>query len=141
MNQKHPRGLGDTNILIYLERLSAEWLPSELLTSTITLAELSAGIHSAVDEVERGRRIARVQRVEATFDPLPFDAEAARQYGVIAGAVIARGRKPRRVADLMIASVAAANRLPLFTTNPDDFAGLETVVPVVAVPVPERKPS
>lgn len=135
--QQHPRGLGDTNILIHLERLSAEWLPSELLTSTITLAELSAGTHSANDEAERGRRIARLQRVEATFQPLPFDAEAARQYGVIAGVVIAMGRKPRRrVADLMIASVAAANRLPLFTTNPDDFAGLDTVVSVVPVPVP-----
>lgn len=137
MNQQYPRGLGDTNILIHLERLPAEWLPSELLTSTITLAELSAGIHSADDEAERGRRIARLQRVEATFQPLPFDAEAARQYGVIAGVVISMGRKPRRrVADLMIASVAAANRLPLFTTNPDDFAGLETVLPVVPVPVP-----
>jgi len=137
MNQKPQRGLGDTNILIQLERLSAEWLPSELLTSTVTLAELSAGIHSATNEAERGRRIARVQRVEASFDPLPFDAEAARQYGVIASMLIAMGRKPRgRVADLMIASVAAANRLPLFTTNPDDFAGLETIMPVVPVPVP-----
>ncbi len=60
---------------------SAEWLPTELLTSAITLAELSAGIHSADDVAERARRIARLQRVEATFNPLPFDAEAARQYG------------------------------------------------------------
>ena len=30
----------------------------------------------------------------------------------------------------------AANRLPLFTTNPDDFAGLEIIVPVVPVSVP-----
>jgi predicted nucleic acid-binding protein len=79
----------------------------------------------------------RVQRVEATFSPLPFDVEAARQYGLIAAEVIAMGRKPRgRLADLMIASVAAANRLPLFTTNPADFRGLESVVTVVAVPVP-----
>jgi predicted nucleic acid-binding protein len=77
-----------------------------------------------------------MQRVEATFNQLPFDAEAARQYGVIAGAVIAMGCKPRsRVADLMIANVAAAHKLPLFTTNPEDFGGLETVVAVVSVPV------
>jgi hypothetical protein len=42
----------------------------------------------------------------------------------------------------MIASIAAANRLPLFTTNPGDFQGLESVVTVVPVPIrhpaPER---
>lgn len=93
-------------------------------------------MHSAGDAGERGRRIARLQRVEAAFSPLPFDAEAARQYGVIAGEAVAMGRKPRgRVADLMIASVAAANRIPLFTTNPGDFRGLEGVLAVVPVPV------
>lgn len=137
MAQPYLRGLGDTSILIQLERLTAEGLPAELLISTITLAELSAGVHSVDDAGERGRRIARLQRVEAAFNPLPFDAEAARQYGVIASEIIAMGRKPRnRVADLMIASVAAANRLPLFTTNPDDFRALESVLTVVPVPIP-----
>jgi hypothetical protein len=134
---RYLRGLGDTNILICIERLSAEQLPAELLISTITLAELSAGVHAAAGAAERSRRILRVQRVEGTFSPLPFDVEAARQYGVIAAEVISSGRKPRgRVADLMIASVAAANGLPLFTTNPADFQGLESVVTVVPVPVP-----
>lgn len=137
MTARYLRGLGDTNILIYLERLTVDQLPAELLTSTVSLAELSAGVHSAVDGVERARRVLRVQRVEATFNPLPFDAEAARQYGIIAARVISMGRKPRRrVADLMIASIAAANKLPLFTTNPADFRGLESVVTVVPVPLP-----
>ncbi|MBO0824828.1 MAG: type II toxin-antitoxin system VapC family toxin [Actinobacteria bacterium] len=134
---QHPRGLGDTGIIIYLEQLAAADLPAELLISAVTLAELAAGVHSANDGAERGRRIARLQRVEAAFSPLPFDAAAARQYGVIASEVIALGRKPRsRVADLMIGSVAAANRLPLFTTNPDDFRGLDQVLTIVPVPVP-----
>jgi len=137
VNARYLRGLCDTNILIYLERLAVEQLPAELLTSTVSLAELSAGVHSAADVTERARQIIRVQRVEATFSPLPFDVEAARQYGIIAAEVIAMGRQPRgRVADLMIASIAAANRLPLFTTNPGDFRGLESVVTVVPVPVP-----
>jgi predicted nucleic acid-binding protein len=136
---QYPRGLGDTNILIYLERLAADYLPAELLTSTVSLAELSAGVHSAMDAGERARRVLRVQRVEATFSPLPFGVEAARQYGLIAAEVIAAGRKPRgRVADLMIASIAAANQLPLFTTNPADFRGLESVVTAVPVPIPAR---
>ncbi|QIS13483.1 PIN domain-containing protein [Nocardia arthritidis] len=123
--------------LIYLERISTQYLPAELLTSAVTLAELSAGIHQTDDTAERGGRMARLQRVEATFDPLPFDAEAARQYGAIAAGVVAVGRKPRRrEADLMIAAVAAANQLPLFTTNPDDFRGTENIVTVVPVPRP-----
>lgn len=137
MTGRYLRGLGDTNILIFLERLPVGQLPSELVISTVSLAELSAGVHSAVGAVERARRVMRVQRAEATFRPLPFDIEAARQYGIIAAEVISMGRKPRgRVADLMIASIAAANRLPLFTTNPADFNGLESVVTVVPVPVP-----
>ncbi|MGD0068413.1 MAG: type II toxin-antitoxin system VapC family toxin [Streptosporangiaceae bacterium] len=141
MTARYLRGLGDTSILIYLERLAIDQLPAELLTSTVSLAELSAGVHSALDAGERARRVHRLQRVEATFIPLPFDVEAARRYGIIAAEVIAMGRKPRgRVADLMIASIAAANKLPLFTTNPADFRGLESVVTAVPVPVPTPAP-
>jgi predicted nucleic acid-binding protein len=138
---RYLRGLGDTNILIDLERLAVDQLPVELLTSTVSLAELSAGVHAPVDTVERARRVLRLQRVEAIFSPLPFDLDAARQYGIIAAEMIAMGRKPRgRVADLMIAGIAAANNLPLFTTNPADFRGLGSVVTVVPVPVPGAVP-
>lgn len=137
MTQQHSRGLGDTSIIILLEKLAPADLPAELLISTVTLAELAAGVHSAPDRAERARRTVRLQRTEASFDPLSFTAEAARQYGVVAAEVIGIGRKPRgRVADLMIASVAVANRLPLFTTNPADFRGLDQVLTVVPVPVP-----
>jgi predicted nucleic acid-binding protein len=137
VNTLHLRGLADTNILIHLEYLPAGNLPAELLTTAVTLAELSAGVHQTDDVAERGRRIARLQRVEAIFEPLPFDTEAARQYGVIVAGVVAAGRKPRRrVADLMIAAIAAARRLPLYTTNPDDFLGAEGTVNVIAVTRP-----
>ena len=137
MSTRDLRGLADTNILIHLERLTAGQLPAELLTTAITLAELSAGVHQCDDVAERGRRIARLQRVEAIFEPLPFDAEAARQYGMIVAGVVAAGRKPRRrTADLMIAAIAAARRLPLYTTNPDDFLGAEGTVNVIAVTRP-----
>lgn len=89
---------------------------------------------------ERAQRLDVLQRAENEFDPIPFDAEAARIYGRVTAAVIAVGRKPRRrIADLMIASIAVAEGLPLFTTNPDDFTGLDhllTVVPVVRPNIP-----
>lgn len=135
---QHLRGLADTNIIIHLRQLRAEVLPRHLLISAVTLAELAAGPHQTDDLVERGRRIALLQRTEAMFDPLPFDDEAARHYGALAAAVVAIGRKPRRrEADLMIASVAAANKLPLFTTNPEDFNGLAGIVHVEAVDRPQ----
>jgi len=125
-------------------------LPVEMAISAITLAELSAGPHEVrrndeqadYDEyAERARRLDVLQRAENEFDPIPFDAEAARIYGRICAAVIGAGRKPRRrVADLMIAAIAIAEELPLFTTNPDDFKGLEdllTVVPVTRPALPQ----
>jgi hypothetical protein len=39
--------------------------------SAVSLAELSAGVHSAAGPVERARRIVRVRRVEATFSAAP----------------------------------------------------------------------
>jgi predicted nucleic acid-binding protein len=83
---------------------------------------------------ERARRQARLQQVEATFGPLVFDAESARSYGQIVAAIAdSGGSHRRRVADLLIAATAHANRLGLYTRNPDDFAGLEDLVDVVGI--------
>lgn len=130
-------GLLDTNILILRRQVDHARLPDTMSISAVTLAELSAGPHHTDDPAERARRLDVLQRAESEFDPLPFDAEAARAFGRVVAAVLAAGRKPRaRTVDLMIASVAIANRLPLYTTNPDDFAGLDALVTVVAVPWP-----
>ncbi|MDE0803174.1 MAG: type II toxin-antitoxin system VapC family toxin [Acidimicrobiales bacterium] len=137
------RGLLDTNVMILRHRIDASELPDEVAISAVTLAELAAGVH-LVDEsapdaaAERARRTDVLQRAESDFDPFPFDAAAARMFGRVSAAVRSIGRTPRRRStDLMIASVAAANQLPLYTTNPDDFAGLDDLVDVVALtPVP-----
>lgn len=133
------RGLLDTNVVILRHRIDPDDLPDEVAISAITLAELAAGVH-LVDEsapdasAERARRTDVLQRAESDFDPFPFDAPSARMFGRVSAAVRSIGRTPRRRAtDLMIASVAAANQLPLYTTNPDDFAGLEGIVEVVAL--------
>ena len=80
-----------------------------------------------------------LQSTEATFEPLPFDAAAARIFGAITASVVEIGRSHRkRVADLMIASVAAANQLPLYTTNPGDYRGLDDIVDLRAVTHPDH---
>ena len=147
MSSERPhQGMLDTNILILRRWIDPAELPGEMAISAVTLAELSAGPHevrrgdeqdSYDERAERARRLDILQRAGSEFDPVPFDAEAARIYGRVTAAVIASGRKPRRrVVDLMIASTAIAERLPLFTTNPDDFAGLEAVISIVPVTRP-----
>lgn len=141
MSGEHRRGLLDTNIVIQRRRVDPAGLPVEMAISTITLAELSAGPHlvrreaSAYEEhAERARRVDVLQRAEHEFDPIPFGVDAARVYGRVCAAVVAVGRTPRRrTADLMIASIAIAEELPLFTTNPDEFVGLDRLVEVVPV--------
>jgi hypothetical protein len=128
------RGLLDTSVVVDLDLLDPERLPNETAISAITLAELAAGPHATDAEEERARRQDRLQWAAATWDPLPFDADAARAYGRVFAVVAARGRSYRpRLADLLIAATAVANGLPVYTRNPDDFAGLEKVVPVRAM--------
>jgi len=129
------RGLVDTSIVIDLTGIEPAQLPSEIAISAVTLAELAAGPHATTDLAERARRQDRLQRAEATFDPLPIDASVARAYGRIYAAVVASGRKARgrRAVDLLIAATALAAGLPLYTRNPDDFAGLDDLLEIVAI--------
>lgn len=132
---RRPRGLIDTSVLIDLDAVEVADLPLEIAVSAITFAELSAGPHATADRAERARRQDRLQRAEAVFDPLPFDAAAARAYGRVYAAVAAGGRKARgrRAVDLLIAATALAADLPLYTRNPNDFAGLGGLVEIIAV--------
>lgn len=128
------RGLLDTSVLVDHGVLDPARLPDESAIAAVSLAELAAGPHATNDEQERARRQDRLQWAAATWDALPFGSEAARTYGLVYAATKAAGRSSRsRVADLLIASTAAANGLPLYTRNPDDFVGLEHIVRVVAV--------
>jgi predicted nucleic acid-binding protein len=128
------RGLLDTNILIQWGRLERMRLPMELAITTVTLAELSSGVHLAESAQERANRLSVLQWAESIFDPLPFDVDAARAYGRVTAAVRSLGRSPRaRVADQMIAAIAISEGLPVFTTNPKDFIGLDALLDVVPV--------
>lgn len=134
MSHAYERGLLDTNLVIALGQLrQPDVLPREPLISTITLAELSVGPLVATTAEERSKRQAILQQAEADFDPLPFDAAAARWFGQVAAAFRSAGRKPAaRSYDAMIAAVALSRQLPLYTANPQDFMGISalTVVPI-----------
>lgn len=133
----HEVGLLDTSTLILLPRLlDSPDLPRRALISAITLAELSVGPLVATDDAERSVRLANLQEAEADFDPLPFDADAARAFGQVAASLRRSGRKASaRTYDAMIAAVALANELPLVTCNPADFTGIDGLT-VVAIPHP-----
>ncbi len=141
MSAKTPtieRGILDTSTVIQLERLtSAEDLPAEPLITTVTLAELAVGPLIARDDDERARRQANLQQAEADFVPLPFDAEAARAFAAVASSLRRVGRKATaRTFDSLIAAIAIANDLPVYTCNPGDFKGIDRLE-VVAVSVPD----
>lgn len=142
MSEARPeRGVLDTSTLIGLGSLpDASGLPAEPLITAVTLAELSVGPLVARDESERAARQAHLQQAESDFEPLPFDAAAARAFGRVAASLRAAGRKPAaRAYDAMIAATALANDLPVYTCNPGDFAGIEGLtVFEVAGPEPER---
>lgn len=123
--------------MINLPRLTdATALPDVPLISTITLAELSVGPLVAASEQEREKRQAVLQQAEADFEPLPFDAAAARAFGQVAASLRRSGRKPQaRAYDAMIAAVALSQGLPVYTGNPGDFEGIERL-DVIAVPLP-----
>jgi predicted nucleic acid-binding protein len=122
-------------VVIDLEHIDAEQLPMELAISALTMAELAAGPHATADAGERARRQDRLQRAEASFDPLPFDSDSARAYGRIYAAIVATGRKARgpRAVDLLIAATAVGANLPLYTRNVADFRGLEHLLAIVGV--------
>lgn len=126
------RGLLDTSVLIG-SNLGEDRLPGQASISALSLAELAAGPHATNDPAERARRQERLQIVEATFDPLPFDASCARAFGRVYAAIAEAGRKVRRrrAVGLLIAATAIAHELPLYTNDRGDLKGLEPLLEIV----------
>ena len=128
------RGLLDTSVVIDLDRIDPDRLPDESAIAAITIAELAAGPHATGDREEQARRQDRLLWAAATWDPLPFDAAAARAYGLVFATAATAGRTGRRrLADLLIAATAVANGLPLYTRNAQNLEALTEVVEVIPV--------
>jgi tRNA(fMet)-specific endonuclease VapC len=119
-------GILDTNTVILLERLDPQDLPTEPVITAVTLAELSVGPLVTSERRERAARQARLQEVESVFEPLPFNAAAARAFGRVAAGLRRSKRKTSaRAFDALIAATAIANGLPLYTCNPRDYVGID----------------
>jgi len=133
------RGILDTSTLILLGRISdVSSLPDEPLITAITLAELSVGPLVAATDAERAARQAHLQAAESDFEPLSFDAAAARAFGAVAASLRRVGRTPAaRAYDAMIAAVALAHELPVHTCNARDFEGIDALE-VIAVGHPDQ---
>lgn len=115
----------DTNICIYaiknkpeqvLRQLKAN-LPYGLCISAITLAELEHGVEkSAAPE----KNMMALMQFLAIMDVLPFDDEAACEYGKICAYLQKRGT-PVGTMDMLIAGHAKAEGLILVTNNVREF--------------------
>jgi predicted nucleic acid-binding protein len=132
------RGVLDTGTVILLERIAdVSSLPDEPMITAVTLAELSVGPLVSTNPHEQAIRQMRLQQAEADFQPLPFDAAAARSFGRVAASLRRGGRKSgARTFDAMIAAIAIANDLPLFTCNPSDFDAIDDL-DLRAIPHPD----
>jgi predicted nucleic acid-binding protein len=95
--------------------------------SVVTLAELTVGVLMATD-ADRPGRMATLSAVESTWDPLPIDAEVAREFARIVAALrVGRRRVP--VLDALLAATAAVERIPIVTQDRDydSIPGVEVI--------------
>lgn len=67
---------------------------TETEVSVVNLAELTLGVLMAGD-AERAARVPTLSAVESTWDPLPVDAEVARQFARVAAELRGRRREYR----------------------------------------------
>ncbi len=134
MVENEPRGVLDTCTFIDYGSLDRERLPDIVELTSVTMAELHQGIVYAKTHESRGARLERLSKAVTLFEPLPFNGEAAGRFGTMVALTIDNGRSPKqRSMDLMIAAIASVHELPLYTRNPKDFMGLESLVRVIAV--------
>ena len=114
------RALADTSVFVALEqnRPRRRKLPDEVLVSVVTVAELQLGVLMADDGVNRALRLKTLTYVESTFEPVPIDTVAAREWArLVAHCRRARRRVP--VNDLWIAATAMARDLAVLTQDAD----------------------
>ena len=134
MTERHESGVLDTSAYLDLALLDPAVLPKVPELTAITMAELHQGVAMAKDPGSRAARTEKLAAAIVEFEPLSFDGPAAARYGTLVALTVAASRdpKPRRI-DLMIAAIASAHGLPLYTRNSKDLVGLADMLQVVQV--------
>lgn len=92
----------------------------QFLVSSVTEAELWAGVHQAGGTRERDK----VERLLSAVEVVFFDSMAAEQSGLVLGGLAKRGSKIGDF-DSLIAGHSLALRLPLVTGNVRHFSLIE----------------
>ncbi|HEV3362321.1 MAG TPA: type II toxin-antitoxin system VapC family toxin [Pseudonocardiaceae bacterium] len=132
--ERRQSGVLDTCVYIDLDMLDPAVLPAVPEITAITMAELHQGLAMARNAATRAARTEKLGAAIVDFDPLPFDGDAAARYGSLVALTLEAKRDPRpRRLDLMIAAIASARDLPLYTRNEDDFKGLADMIEVIGV--------
>ncbi len=100
---------------------------TETEVSVVTLAELTVGVLVA-DDADRPARVATLTAVESTWEPLPVDAEVARQFARIVAALRANRRRVP-VLDALVAATAVVEQIPVVTQDRDydTIPGVEVI--------------
>ena len=114
------RALLDTSFFVATESgrpLGSMDEVTETEVSVVTLAELTVGVLVAND-TDRPARVATLSMVESTWDPLPVDAEVARQFARIVAILRAAGRRVP-VLDALVAATAVVEQIPVVTQDHD----------------------
>ncbi|MDA8302327.1 MAG: PIN domain-containing protein [Actinomycetota bacterium] len=114
------RALLDTSFFVATESgrpLGSMDEVTETEVSVVTLAELTVGVLVAND-TDRPARVATLSMVESTWDPLPVDAEVARQFARIVATLRAAGRRVP-VLDALVAATAVVEQIPVVTQDHD----------------------
>ena len=107
----------DTNTCIYFLNRSSERIVSEILLSSITVAELFYG---AEKSKARKKNWAVVEEFVSNFNIVPFDEKSCQIYAKTRASLEKSGL-PIGPMDLLIASISIANNYILVTNNIKEF--------------------
>lgn len=114
----------DTSVLVNVERrgLSLERAlgERERAISVITASELLHGVHRAADDCVRNRRLAFVEHLISSIEPLPITTSVARSHAEI-WAGLERGGKTISAHDMWIAATAVSHGMEVATANASEF--------------------
>ncbi len=118
----------DTNICIYAQKgipsvlrgIQAHWQEG-IAISAITLAELEHGVAASANPQKNAVALMKMLSI---LDVLPFDSDAAAEYGIIHAALRKKGT-PIGTMDTLIAAHAKATGLTVVTHNTREFQRVE----------------